>query len=235
VLGLFRSGWDRRRILLDGILLLTVGVMLFVLLMVPSGMLLFRYFYPLLGILLIWGGKGADDLYEWGRTSVASIIENRRLGELAGGLIKWGSIAAVLMVSFRATPYLDQFREALFPEWARAGRWVLAQSPDHAWVMDIGLQVAYYAGGNFMPLPYANADVTLRYIAKLKPDFIILHSQGGAGLPYAKEWFDYGIPDKRAVLVHNENGASLSADPPPKLSGAWQDEIKVYRWVAASP
>jgi 4-amino-4-deoxy-L-arabinose transferase-like glycosyltransferase len=234
VLGLFRRGWDRQRIVLDGILLITAGIMLAVLLMVPPGMLLFRYFYPLLGILLIWGAKGADELYEWARTSTASLVETPRIGELAGGLIKWGSIAVVLIVALRATPYLDQFRESQFPERARAGHWLAKQPPVPALVMDTGMYVAYYAGANFSALPYTRSDVALRYIAKLKPDFIVLHSLSKADLPYAEQWFDDGIPDKRAVLVYNEGAPSSSPDAStPKPTGTWQDEIKVYRWVSA--
>jgi hypothetical protein len=179
----------------------------------------FRYFYPLLGFLLIWGAKGADDLYSWGRTSFASIVDDQRTAAVAGGLVKWGAIVAVLAVSLRAIPGVHQFRESRFPEHARAGHWIAAQSSQQAWVMDSGLQVPYYANGHLRFLPYANSDLALRYIEKHKPDFIVLHGLGNAELPYAAQWFDAGIPDKRAVLVYDHGTAP-------------QDQIKIYRWTS---
>ena len=55
-----------------------------------------------------------------------------------------------------------------------------------------------------------------------------------AGDSVRPQWFDDGIPDKRAGLVYNEGAPSSSPDAlPPKPTGTWQDEIKVYRWVSA--
>ena len=232
ILGLFGRVWGRQRVLFEAVLLLTIGTILFVLFTVQA--LWFRYFYSLFGILLIWGAKGADNLYEWGRASITSISAGSLMSDVFGRLLKWGSVATVLFLSLRATPYLDQFRESLFPERVRAGRWIAAQSSDQPWIMDSGLQVAYYAGGNFKSLPYASSDVALRYIEKHKPDFIVLHSVGAA-LPYVAEWLAEGIPDKRAVLVHTEDAAGVSAEPlPPKPSWTWFDQIKVYRWIGNS-
>lgn len=227
----FARGWDRQRMLLDGIMLVAVGVALFVVVMIPPELLWFRYLYPLLALVLIWAAKGADVLYEWGRISAASITNRRSTIELVGGLCKWGAIAAMLAISFRATPYVEVFQESRFPEFARAGRWIQAQSQDPATVMDTTLQIPYYAGAYFSPLPYADSDVTLQYIAKLKPNFIVLHSASGAGLPYDREWFRDGIPDERAVLVYDDSGESSPTDSSTKLDGAWQDQIKIYRWV----
>jgi 4-amino-4-deoxy-L-arabinose transferase-like glycosyltransferase len=230
VVGLIGGGWNRRRMFLDGILLATLAVLLLLLLMIPPEMLWFRYFYPLVGILLIWGAKGADDLYEWCRTGVASITGSRPIAETIGALFKWGSIAALLAISLRITPSVDQFREGLFPEFARAGRWIARQSSSAPWIMDTTFQVPYYADGYFSPLPYASSDVTLQYIAKLKPDFIVLHGARRDGLPYTAQWFNDGIPDERAVLVYDDSATFASTDPPAKVGGAWEDAVKVYRW-----
>jgi hypothetical protein len=85
VLGLFRTGWDRRRVLIEGLLLLTFGLILTTLLTVQA--LWFRYYYPLLGFLIIWGAKGADDLYAWGRTTAAALVDGQRPASLAGTTI----------------------------------------------------------------------------------------------------------------------------------------------------
>jgi len=217
VLGLFRAAWDRRRIALEGILVATGGMVVLILFSAPE--FYFRFIYPLLGLLLIWAGKGADELREWGRVTVASFSHNERLVRTGGACLKWASIGLVLVISLRALPGLFQFQESLLGERARAGRWLAAQQGGRKWVMDTGVQVAYYAGGDMIYLPYATSDLALRYIAKRQPSFIVLHSgTNPLSLPYANQWFDSGIPDRRAVLVYDRG------TPP-------QERIEIYRWV----
>jgi 4-amino-4-deoxy-L-arabinose transferase-like glycosyltransferase len=220
VLGLFGTGWDRKRLLVDGLLALTFGLILATLLTVQA--LWFRYYYPILGFLIIWGAKGANDLYTWGRTTAAAVVDGPALCDLAGKTVKWGAIAAVLTSSLVTVPRVDQYLESRFPERARAGAWIATQSDRHAWVMDTGLQVAYYARANLRFLPYASSELALRYIAKHKPDFIVLQGMDKRELPYLASWFDVGIPDARAVLVHDE-------------SSPLREGIKIYRWHEASP
>jgi 4-amino-4-deoxy-L-arabinose transferase-like glycosyltransferase len=220
VIGLFRSGWERRRLMIEGLLLLTFGLTLAILLTVQA--LWFRYYYPLLGFLIIWGAKGADELYSWGRATAGALVADRPLGSLAGQVLQWGTVAAVLAVALVTLPRVDQYRESRFPERARAGEWIATQLPKDAWVMDSGLQVAYYAKASLRFLPYADSNLALRYISKHKPDFIVLEGLGKHDLPYLAQWFDTGIPDKRAVLVHYE-GSPL------------REEIKIYRWNESSP
>jgi len=217
VLGLFTAGWGRRRLVLDGILVATAGMVLTVLLTVQE--LWLRYFYSLLGIFLIWGGKGADHLSTWAMETAGSLIDRPRARELAGALFKWGAIASVLVVSLRTMPDVSQFKESEWPERVAAGRWLASQTPQHKWVMDNGLQVPYYAGADVIYLPYTTrSDLAVRYIEKRKPDFIVLHSATKADLPYTSQWFDEGIPDTRAVLIYDEQ----------KPQG---ERIKIYRWA----
>ena len=219
VIGLFGSRWDRRRIALEGTLLATAGTMVLILLSVQQ--IWFRFFYPLLGPLLLWGAKGADDLGEWGRAVVASLWRDGTAAAAGGALVKWTSIGLLCVVSLRAVPDLAQFKDSLFGDRVRAGRWLAAQAPPHKWVMDMGNQVAYYAGGDLLYLPYATSDLALRYIAKRKPDYVVLMGAPKNYLPYTAEWYDRGIPDRRAVLVYDD---STSAE----------EGLKIYRWVADS-
>jgi 4-amino-4-deoxy-L-arabinose transferase-like glycosyltransferase len=215
VIGLLRSPWDRRRMLLEGVLVLTISLNILVLLTVQA--LWFRYFYPFLGVLLIWAANGAEEIGQWSRASAASVIDGARRLALIGRVVTWGAVATVLAFAAWSTPSVGQFNESQFPERVRAGRWIASQSHE-PWIMDSGLQTAYYAGGNLKSLPYANSDTALRYIAKQKPDFIVLHSFGKSDFPYGANWFDNAIPDQRAVLVHREPLTHM-------------EEIKIYRWV----
>jgi hypothetical protein len=84
-------------------------------------------------------------------------------------------------------------------------------------------RVAYYAGADLMYLPYARSDLAIRYVAKRRPDFIVLESITADGLPYTRGWLEKGIPDARAQLIHEERGPNA--------------QIKIYRWSdpAGSP
>ena len=218
VLGLLRSVWDRHRTLFDGILCANTATM-FVLVLLTVQALWFRYFFTLLGMLLFWAGKGAEELYGWARDTLTAVSGSPRAGHLAGQTLKWASILVVLGYSFRALPGEVQFAESLNWERARAGRWLAQQEPASKWVMGAGLQVAYYAGADLIYLPFADSDLALRYVAKRRPDYIVLlgRSEGRPPLDTTR-WFDEGIPDKRATLVYNEGS------PP-------NERIKIYRWT----
>ena len=216
VLGLFGAPWEKRQLAPAGILLATTAMTIVVLLTVQQ--LWFRYFYSLLGLGLIWGAKGADILDDWARNTLAGIGARPALREAGGRVFKWASLVAVLGLALRNLPDVSQFHESLSEERVVAGRWLAAQSTRPAWIMDTGLQVAYYAKGDLMFLPYAGSDLALRYIAKRHPDYIVLHSIAKEALPYTKAWFDQGIPDKRAVLVYDQS------DSP-------REHIRIYRWM----
>lgn len=221
VLGLFRSGWKRERLRLEGTLLLTAGMILLILLTVQE--LWFRYFYSLLGIFLIWGAKGADEVSEWGRATLASFGAPARLENQVASLLRWGLMAGVVVLALKSMPWLNQYDEGLRTEHVRAGKWIAGQSTGRPWVMGAELQTPFYAGGNLIYLPYANSELALRYVAKRKPDFIVLSSRDRANqLPYASQWFDQGIPDRRAQLVYNEGTPA-------------GEQIKIFRWVDSLP
>jgi hypothetical protein len=68
-----------------------------------------------------------------------------------------------------------------------------------------------------MYLPFASSDPALRYIAKKKPDFIVLLEDTKLSRPYLAKWFDEGIPDKRAELIYD-------------VGDSHHVRIKIYRW-----
>jgi len=75
----------------------------------------------------------------------------------------------------------------------------------------------YYANGSLMYLPYASSDLALRYIAKEKPDFIVLLEYAKGELPYLAQWFDHGIPDQSAELIYDQGDRQ-------------HERVKIYRW-----
>ena len=219
VVGLVGRSWDRRRLALE----VTPGAaaVAMVLILLSVQQLWFRFFYALLGPLLLWAGKGADELGEWGSNTAASVASRAPVARAAGAALKWVAIGLVLVLSIRAVPDLAQFKDSLFANRVRAGRWLAQQPPRDKSVMDLGNQVAYYAGADLLYLPYATSDVALRYVAKRKPDYIVLMGAPKAYLPYTAQWFDVGIPDARARLVYDD---STSAE----------ERLKIYRWAGDS-
>jgi hypothetical protein len=199
-------------------LLVTASIFLLVLLTVQA--LWFRYFICTLGMLLYWAARGSEEMRRWGSQTVQNIGGSPRRAALFGEAVKWCAIGAVLLTSLRAIPYEAQFQEALNKERRAAGDWIGRQGAGHKAVMDVGLQVAYYAHADLMYLPYADSDLALRYVAKKSPDYIVIIDGATGGLPYTAAWFSQGIPDKRAVLVYDE-------------SAPGGERIKIYRWLAS--
>ncbi len=68
-----------------------------------------------------------------------------------------------------------------------------------------------------MYLPFASSAVSLRYISQKKPDFIVLLEFTKRSLPYLTDWFDHGIPDRRAELIYDETGRNY-------------ERVKIYKW-----
>lgn len=178
----------------------------------------FRYFIPVLGVLLFWAGKGAEELNVWARDTFLALTGRSGSARIAGESLKWLSIVITLATSLWATPKEEQFTQSLAWERRDAGRWLAQQEPRPQWVMDAGLQVTYYAGADLIYLPYADSNLALLYIAKRRPDYIVLKSEDLESLPYTAMWFQQGIPDQRAVLVY-DRGTAVS------------ERVKIYRWI----
>jgi 4-amino-4-deoxy-L-arabinose transferase-like glycosyltransferase len=219
VLGVFGTAWSRQRLFLDG--LLVVYALMFVLVLSTVQELWFRYFYAILGMLLFWAAKGAEELRAWGEATLRSIVDREALAKAAGEGLKWLAVLLVLVLSFRYISSVDQFEESLKPQRKEAGLWLARQEPANKWVMAFDLQVAYHAGADLMFLPYADSELALRYIAKRKPDYIVLIGRSPGGLPYTGRWFSERIPSPSARLVYDE------ARP-------GGEHIKIYRWIPSA-
>src|SRR5205085_10374340 len=155
--------------------------------------------------------------------TVQRVGAGSRSAALFGTAVQWVAIGVVLLTSLRAIPDEAQFSESLNRDRRAAGEWIARQArPAHPAVMDLGLQVAYYAGADLIYLPFAESDVALRYVARKKPDYIVLVEDATGGLPYTAKWFSEGIPDKRAVLVYDERPRG-------------GEHIRIYRWEGSAP
>jgi 4-amino-4-deoxy-L-arabinose transferase-like glycosyltransferase len=216
VLGLLRTPWDHQRVVKEGILICCTGLVM-VLALLTLQWLWPRYFHSLLGLLLLWAGKGAEELYHWSHDTVAGFAASDRLPKIVGLAVQWTAVLAVIATSLSTVPKDPEFEQFGLTERKMAGQWIAQQSPAQPWVMSSSLIPAYYANGNFMYLPYSSSETALRYISKKKPDFLVLNEYPRTSLPYLTTWFDAGIPDSRAVMVYDHGEPD-------------HERVKIYRW-----
>jgi 4-amino-4-deoxy-L-arabinose transferase-like glycosyltransferase len=223
-IGLFRTAWDRRRLALEAILLGVATLSVAVLLAIQE--LWFRYYLVAFGFLLLWAGKGATELASWGRDTSLRVTGSARFANGVGTLCAAMAMLLVFASATRALPSNFQFAESHNREHRQAGLWLAQQRPSPTWIMDVGVQVGFYAGAHVAYLPFAEADVALRYIEKRRPDYIVLLGGQLGSLPYTKKWFQEGIPDDRAVLVYDEGSAAYY-----DTGTSSTERIKIYHWV----
>ncbi len=215
-IGLLGTAWDRRRLVDEGILLATGLVIVLTLLTVRGGFPL-HYFHSFMGLLILWAGKGAEELYNWAHGTVASFSVPRNIPRLVGLAVQWMAIFLVIAMSLRGVPKESEYFYAALTERKMAGQWLTEHWPGPKWIMDDSLVPAYYAGGKLMFLPFASSDLALRYISKKNPDFIVVPELSKKSRPYLTQWFDQGIPDHRAELIYDEGDSH-------------HERIKIYRW-----
>jgi 4-amino-4-deoxy-L-arabinose transferase-like glycosyltransferase len=214
-LGLFAAAWSRQRLLVDGVL---VGCALtYVLVLLAVQELWLRYFFGMLGMMLFWAAAGAQRIGEWGEGTLRSLTHRVRIAAVVGQALMWLAVLSTLLLSLRYVGSVDQFHESEKPARKEAGLWLARQDPTPRLVMSFELQVPYYAGADMVLLPYASSDQALRYIAKRKPDYIVLVGGSPGGLPYTKSWFVEGIPSAAAKLVYDRVKPG-------------SEHVKIYRW-----
>ena len=220
VLGLFRQPWDRHRAVREGVLLaIALGHLL---LLFGLHAVLGRYLLPLLPLCLIWVSKGIDEAAWW------AVQTSRRIAFTASPfpahsadfVVRCVLIGGVLGLAFwgaRWGTLADQSQEASILR--EVGIWLDHSQPGPKTVMTRYPQVAYYSGGTWLHMPYADGSLALQYAHRKGPDFIVLIGEEPFA-PYLREWLRKGIPDSSARLVYSSTGAS----PTPVAIYEWRRE-----------
>jgi len=222
VLGLFRQAWTNRRVEHEAVLLVMAASIAFIVL--TSGAAEFRYFLPIVPLLLLWAGKGIDELRHW--ITGWELLGSGRLPfpNPIAVTLQLCAIVPMIVLSARGVQ-----KESLFV--AEHSSTALAVRDAALWLADyqpgpkrIAVRYAvipYYAKGTLIGLPYGDPDATMRYIAAKNVDFIVLESEYPRQLPTIGEWIAHGIPDAHARLVYDQTNAS-------------GDRVVIYRWQTGS-
>ena len=82
--------------------------------------------------------------------------------------------------------------------------------------MDASTILAFHARASYVPFPYSNSSLALKYIEKKGINFIVLREEWLSPAPYIKDWLENGVPDRRAQLIYCEKSQ--------------RGRILIYKW-----
>jgi 4-amino-4-deoxy-L-arabinose transferase-like glycosyltransferase len=219
--GLVGRPWSRWRATGESVLLQVAGGHL--LLLLGLHFVLPRYMFPLLLISMLWVAKGIDEVAWWSLGTTRRALSGHRWPELrlANGA-RGALIIGILLLALwgvHGVPLQDQGPEDRLLR--DVGTWLDDYHAGPKRIMTIHPEVAYYSGGTWLPLPYAEASLSLRYIRRKHPDFIVLTGMGRAA-PYLSQWLEHGIPANAARPIYRAGPASPAA-------------VAIYEWRAQPP
>jgi len=222
-LGLFRHAWNTTRLRGELVVGLIGAYVLGILLMVH--IIWFRYTLPFFPFLIVWASNGAQEFCTWCEQTLTGVFNSTSRLRAFVECWTWRTACVGLISMFAALGYVGaQYSSDLTQGYGEyrvlkdAGVWLRNYAPDtKKVVMDVSTQVAYYSGGYFGGLPYADSALAVRYLEKKAPNFIVIWSESLEKRPYLKDWLEHGIPSPHAELLHE---SKLGAD----------NRVVIYRW-----
>lgn len=214
-LGFLSAGFTRRRIWLEAPLLAVVLLNLVTFSSWPY--LHERFIFPVLVPGVVWAGAGLAVLRD---------RLPRRWGAPLGGAGRYRGAEAIALALVVATSAWGVSRaDEVSESWARRnvaarriGERLRADLGDRLRLTDTQPTIAYYAGAVLVPFPWTDAETAVRYLDARRPDLVVVRRSAGPSLPYARSWFENGVP----LGSGTELGAFDLGD----------DEARIFRWSA---
>jgi hypothetical protein len=216
--GLFRRPWNRGRAVSQ--------VFLLVVLAVAGSALAFNYYYSdrflllFVPVFIVWASQGVMEFSRW-TLSTIRMIRERAWAPVRRRWVVVGAIASVIPLLAVPVVYktVHTYRETRTLK--TAGQWLDTHAPGPKTVVDISTILSFHAGATFIPFPYCDSDVAIRYLDKRKVDFIVLSDYGNLSFrPYLNDWMESGPPGERAKLVWSAPAFA-------------NKRIFIYRWAPA--
>jgi 4-amino-4-deoxy-L-arabinose transferase-like glycosyltransferase len=217
--GLFRRPWHRELAVYQLFLLIILGftssALFFIFYLADRFLLLF------VPVLTVWASKGILELARWAASTI---------GLLCGRIPKFPQLQVVLALTIAAAipvisvpgAYDIHVSNRKTVPLRIAGEWLNTYAPGPKTVMDIPTVLAFHAVATFVPFPYSDSDVAIRYMDKRNVNFIVLSDYDDlSSRPYLKKWMEKGIPNSRAKLIYNANDEG-------------RGRILIYKWNAAN-
>lgn len=166
-----------------------------------------RYLFPLLPAGLVWAAAGADRLGRLAGAAAARLPLPAPLRYAAASAATALLALGVLAVAARSVADVGELAQTRRTDVRAAGAWIGAdhaargERPGRPRIAGIGLAVAYYAGGEALYLPEADASQALRYLRREAPDYLALRDSELEQTRYARTWFAGGLADQCAEAV----------------------------------
>jgi 4-amino-4-deoxy-L-arabinose transferase-like glycosyltransferase len=211
IVGLLRSVWK-----VDGIahaLLASTLVSMFIafgMSATPLGMAA-----GVLAIITVWGAKGAIEI----ASVLAGQVEApwKRVVQFSAIV---STIAAGAFLSYRG---LAEPNATTRLTWD-LGWWLASAEPARKHVMDTSVNAALHAGATYVPFPVTDSKSALEHIEKIGVDYLVLRKAHVDRRSYLRDWFEHGIPERRARLVSNH----FSGIPDTRKG---LGEIVIFKWL----
>jgi 4-amino-4-deoxy-L-arabinose transferase-like glycosyltransferase len=182
LVGLIAGPWTRRRAGGEAVVLAYVAASIVALASVYH--FWERYFIDFVLPLVLWGAHGI--------TVVERYVPRRLPTAIAGIALVAATFSLRAGFSDDATSLSER----------QAGLWIAAHAPPGVRILGISDQGAYYANAIWSMLPVAPDDETaLRYVAAVRPAYVMLDREYADERPYVIHWLDRGIPDPRARRI----------------------------------
>jgi len=216
--GLLASPWNRRRLAVDGLVLLFVLCQFLPLL----SLLIFnsRYVVGFIPALVFWVANGIERVAQWSYQKFPILFP--ALSAHRASLLATAALVIAL----------------LLPAWATTGSFVDLQRGDAALksagilvknlfagrklvIMDSDGIVTYYAGATLRPFPFTAESTTFRYMVANGVNLVVIRQTLSTEIPYYRGWAAAGIADKRATLIAT-------------IPSIRYGNVLVYRWRADS-
>jgi hypothetical protein len=135
-----------------------------------------RLLLPIIPLALLWPSKGVAEISSWGESIFYKSGYNAISPRTAGWIAAAGAGVLLLFFGMRV---LQQFPELLSTStdvsMKEAGIWLRQYDAGPKRIMAGGTIVPYYAEGTWMPMPWAEAPLTLKYIGAQNPNFLVLN------------------------------------------------------------
>jgi 4-amino-4-deoxy-L-arabinose transferase-like glycosyltransferase len=200
------------------IILVSLGVP-FLSFAVSPGYIATRYLCLFLPVLIIWASNGVMLLSRWASERL-KLLEYGGLTakkvRIGVGLFTCVALLLIALLGVRQVTELTAYDYHKRPV-KQAGEWLAASFPGAKTVVDGTEMVAFHAGASLLWFPYSDSTTALNYISKKRPDFIVFREYALSTAPYVKDWFEHGIPDRRAQLIYDKTTAK-------------NGRILIYRW-----
>jgi hypothetical protein len=170
----------------------------------------FRYFFPLVPLLLLWAAKGAEELGQW--ASGLAKLNNRLLPRPVLVSIGLPVCAALILIGLSAFGTRNQsefvLEQADHSQTRDAALWLRQYKPGPKRVAARHTIVPYYAEATLVQIPFADPEPTRRYLAAKRVDFMVLESQYAKAIPTIGQWIAHGVPDEHAHLIFDNADAN---------------------------